>query len=134
MRGRYGVLPIILVISAFGVLAGCEEETKTVPQTVQSHQQPFTEADAIERVHVWLWAVCSDFPQDEYLHSWQATDLGERRWSVTSIWSPIGAEHYHLEWRVYFDKGEGWRAKPADQDTAIFEDSVVRNRCRSGWP
>jgi hypothetical protein len=86
----------------------------------------YTEADAIERVRVELWASCQDFPLID-LRDWESTSLGEHLWVVTSTWiDPLG-ECWQLEWRVY-ELGRG--KEPANQATAIFED-LVRNWGRS---
>lgn len=89
----------------------------------------YTEADAIERVQVELWASCQDFPLID-LHDWRSTYLGEHLWAVTSTWiDPLG-EYWYLEWRVYeLQRGK----KSANQATAIFED-IVRNWGRSLRP
>jgi hypothetical protein len=86
----------------------------------------YTEADAIERIRLNLWASCPDFPLSD-LRDWRATHLREHLWSVTSTWTHPPDGYWYLEWQL---DELGRHEKPANQATAVFED-IVRSWCRT---
>jgi hypothetical protein len=88
-----------------------------------------TEADAIERIRLNLWASCPNLPLAD-LHGWRATHLHEHLWSVTATWTHPPADYWYLEWQL---DELGRHEKPANQATAVFED-IVRSWSRTFRP
>jgi hypothetical protein len=99
------------------------------PTTASELERVRTEADAIERIRLNLWASCRDFPLAD-LHDWRATHLSEHLWSVTAIWTHPSVGRWYLEWRL---DELGRHEKPANQATADFQD-IVRSWSRTFRP
>jgi hypothetical protein len=99
------------------------------PTAAPELERVCTEADAIERIRLNLWASCRDFPLAD-LRGWRATHLREHLWSVTATWTHPPVGYWYLEWQL---DELGRHEKPANQATAVFED-IVRSWSRTFRP